>query len=87
MVIVKGSAVWSRAGRDKGRFFAVIDLEPGFALVADGDLRKLDKPKRKNLRHLGGTNTVFTSEEMQSDKMLYSAISAKFYSATPSRED
>jgi ribosomal protein L14E/L6E/L27E len=64
----------------------VLALEPDNALVADGDLRKLDKPKRKNLRHLGGTNVVFTPEELQSDKALFGAIRSRFYSDTPSRE-
>ncbi len=86
MEIVRGSAVRSRAGRDKGRFFAVLAVQDGAALVADGDLRKLDKPKRKNLRHLAGTNTRFAEPELQSDRLLYSAIRSRFYGDTPSRE-
>ncbi len=86
MEIVKGCAVRSRAGRDKNRFFAVLELDDGFAYVADGNLRKLDKPKRKNLRHLAGTLHRFSEEELQSDKSLYGAICARFYTGTPSRE-
>jgi len=50
-----GSLVVSRAGRDKGKLFAVVRLEGEFAYLADGDLRKLEKPKRKKRRHLAGT--------------------------------
>ncbi len=48
-----GQLVTSRAGRDRGRPFLVVGFEGDrYALVADGDLRKVDRPKKKNLRHL-----------------------------------
>ncbi|MEG0912883.1 MAG: hypothetical protein RSB78_00715 [Oscillospiraceae bacterium] len=86
MDIVKGSAVVSKAGRDKGRFFAVLELDSDFAMIADGDLRKIDKPKRKKLRHLGATSTIFTQHVLSSDKLLYADIKSRFYSDIPSRE-
>ena len=36
-----GQAVLSKAGHDKGRWFAVVGLEQNFALIADGKSRKL----------------------------------------------
>ena len=43
----------SRAGRDKGRSFAIVaDGGDGYAMIADGTMRKLAKPKRKKLKHL-----------------------------------
>ena len=42
----------STAGRDKGGVFFVLEMESGYALLADGNARKLAKPKRKSLRHL-----------------------------------
>ncbi len=80
MDIVKGSVVQSKAGRDKGRFFLVVEVENDHALIADGDLRKLNKPKRKKLRHLGATKTMLTLQEPLSDKSLYAEIKARFYS-------
>lgn len=87
MDIEKGFAALSKAGRDKGRFLAVLELDGGFALVADGNLRPLARPKRKNLRHLGATNHRFAPEELTSDKALRNAIKARFGSESqPSKE-
>ena len=59
MEIVKGSVVIAKAGRDKGRAFAVVELiDPRTALIADGKRRPLERPKRKNLIHLQATKTV-----------------------------
>jgi ribosomal protein L14E/L6E/L27E len=51
--IEPGRIVRSKAGRDEGKYFVVIALDgEEFALVADGDRRGLEKPKRKRLKHL-----------------------------------
>ena len=48
-----GSIVRSKAGRDEGRYFIVTALDgEEYALIADGDLRKAEKPKRKKIKHL-----------------------------------
>lgn len=47
MDFVKGQLVRSKAGRDKTRTLAVLAVEEQMLLLADGDLRKLDNPKRK----------------------------------------
>ena len=48
-----GRVVRSKAGRDEGKYFVVIALDgEEFALVADGDRRGVEKPKRKRLKHL-----------------------------------
>ena len=47
MDFVKGQLVHSKAGRDKTRTLAVLAVEEQMLLLADGDLRKLDNPKRK----------------------------------------
>lgn len=54
----EGLIVRSKAGRDKGGMFVILRLEDGFAYVADGDLRKVDRPKKKKLRHLQLTGYV-----------------------------
>lgn len=54
-----GQVVTSRAGRDSGRLYVVTDvLDDRFVLVADGDVRRLKKPKKKNKRHLLFHDTV-----------------------------
>lgn len=57
MEIVKNMVVKAVAGRDKGSYFVVMDLDGGYALIADGKRRLVEKPKRKNEKHLRPTGT------------------------------
>ena len=50
--VTVGDLVVSRAGRDKGRPFVVLSAEEGFVYLVDGDLRKLDRPKKKKRMHV-----------------------------------
>ena len=55
--VQKGIVAISKKGRDKGRAFMVLcEVDADFVLVADGDLRKLEKPKRKRRKHLVATS-------------------------------
>ncbi len=47
-----GQLVLSLAGRDAGRHFLVLRLTAQRVVVADGELRKVSRPKAKNRRHL-----------------------------------
>lgn len=59
MDIVKGSVVIAKAGRDKGKAFAVTEiLSDREVLIADGRSRPLERPKRKNIIHLQATATT-----------------------------
>lgn len=54
-----GQIVKSMAGRDKDRVFVVVDIiDDQYVLIADGDLRKIDKAKKKKIRHLAKYNVV-----------------------------
>lgn len=57
-----GKIILCIAGREKDRIMMVVGTaEDGFVLIADGKERKLNKPKRKKLKHLqfiGGTECV-----------------------------
>lgn len=68
MDIKVGMVVCSKAGRDKGERSIVISLENEYAYVVNGELRKVDKPKKKKLKHLQKTNYVseFISDKLQS---------------------
>ena len=57
------------AGRDKGKFMVVVSAENGFVYAADGKERKLDSPKKKNLKHISLTRTVVSIENL-TDKGL-----------------
>ena len=57
MEITQGSVVIAKAGRDKGKMFAVIKLiDDRSALIADGRSRPIERPKRKNMLHLQATS-------------------------------
>lgn len=48
-----GQFVKSRAGRDKDKVFIVLSIiDEHFVYLVDGDLRKLENPKKKKVKHL-----------------------------------
>ena len=62
MEIKVGSIVRSVAGHDKGSLLLVVAMEKGYAYVADGKLRKIEKPKKKKLKHLQGSLDITERE-------------------------
>ena len=48
----KSSLIVSKAGRDKGQLFYVIDTDEQYVYLADGKSRRLEKPKRKKRKHV-----------------------------------
>lgn len=57
MELSAGEIVYSKAGRDKGKHFVVLEvLDQQFVLICDGKMRKVDKPKKKKVKHLNKTN-------------------------------
>lgn len=58
MEVLIGSVVRSKAGRDKGGLFIVLSREGEYAYLANGDLRKVDTPKKKKLKHLQPSGKV-----------------------------
>jgi len=48
-----GQVVYSKAGRDAGKKFIIVNIQDEFyVFISDGDLRKIEKPKRKKIKHL-----------------------------------
>ncbi len=48
-----GQLVISTAGRDANRYFLIYEvLDQSFVRVIDGDLHRVESPKRKNIKHL-----------------------------------
>ena len=53
--ILPGYVVFSKKGRDKGRYFVVLyTLDADFVMIGDGETRKLDHLKKKRRKHLQG---------------------------------
>lgn len=83
-MLKRGSVVVSSVGRDKGTFLAVLRLEPDGVWIADGRRRPLERPKRKNPRHVA--ETPFTAEEasMATNRELRRTLAAaKMKAASP----
>ena len=56
-MIHPGEIVISKAGRDKRRSLIVLkQMDEHYVLLVDGDLRPLEKPKKKKIIHLQRTN-------------------------------
>lgn len=54
-----GKIVYSKAGRDQGRMFIIFNvIDDDYVSIVDGDLRTVEKPKKKKLKHLYITNEV-----------------------------
>lgn len=59
-----GRVVYSKAGRDSGRIFIIVNvIDEVYVYISDGDLRTVEKPKKKKLKHLKITNDI--SEEIR----------------------
>ena len=80
--ITVGSIVYSLAGRDEGRYYMVLEiLDASHVTIVDGDVRKLERPKKKKIKHLKNTGEVleniagkvFTSAKIY-DAEIFSAL-------------
>jgi len=59
MGITLGQVVFSKAGRDVGKRFVVIAvLDESYVMISDGDLRRIEKPKKKKIKHLEYTGEI-----------------------------
>ena len=77
MDISKSDIIESLAGRDKGKYFYVMDVEDNYVLIADGKGRKLENPKRKKLKHVrrvSRTETRVAVKIQNGDKVLNSEL-------------
>ena len=50
--ISKSDIIESIAGRDRGKLFYVMETEGEYVLIVNGRDRKLERPKRKKLKHV-----------------------------------
>lgn len=47
-----GQIVFSKSGRDKGMAFIIVAVKGDYLYLADGKLRKIEKPKCKKRMHI-----------------------------------
>ncbi|MBR5809640.1 MAG: KOW domain-containing RNA-binding protein [Clostridia bacterium] len=69
MEIERGSLVYSIRGRDKGTLFLVLKRDDNFVYLADGDLRKIENPKKKKIKHVNKTNTLLEFDNISNSEI------------------
>ena len=77
MEVDKSSLIVSKAGRDKGQLFYVIDTDERYVYLADGKSRRLEKPKRKKRKHVEQvprTESRIAEKIRNGDKVLNSEL-------------
>lgn len=68
-----GQIVISKCGHDKGKAFVIISTEDNYVYLSDGNLRPVEKPKLKKVKHIQKTNYVCEKIEdayEKGDKLL-----------------
>ena len=68
-----GSVVLSTQGRDKGMYFLVVSVGKGFVFLADGGMRKLNAPKKKNVKHVSFSGVMLEAiaEKLATGKKVF----------------
>ena len=51
-MINTGDIVISIKGHDRGEYYLVLDCDKDFVYLADGRLKLIEKPKKKNKKHV-----------------------------------
>jgi len=67
---VVGRIVRSSKGRDEGTYLLCTGRNESFLLVCDGRRRPLERPKRKNPRHIIITDDRLPLEDVQTNRAL-----------------
>jgi len=73
MKLKVGDVVTSKAGRDQSRRYVVYKVLENFVLLVDGEIRKLENPKKKNIRHckLTGEYLEVIGGKFENDKEVF----------------
>lgn len=74
-----GYVVKSTAGRDKGKLLVVTAIGPDSVFVCDGKERPLQRPKKKNPRHLEFSGMRLTPEQTETNRALKKALNTPVF--------
>ena len=64
-----GQIVFSKRGRDKGRAFVIMSADREYVFLVDGQMRPLNKPKKKKVKHIQPTNTVTKLQQVPKENL------------------
>lgn len=70
----RGQIVCAKAGRDKNGFFVVVNMDSAFCYLCNGKDRPIDRPKRKNTKHVQCTNFRLDEEKLSSNRSIKQAL-------------
>ena len=62
-----GNLAKSKAGHDKDKIYVIIGEDDEYVYLSDGDLKKIEKPKKKNKKHVQpiiSGNTEYLNNEI-----------------------
>lgn len=76
MMIEAGNVVEVLAGHDAHALYVVLSTENGYVALANGKERLLEKPKRKNVKHIRKTNHMLELSGMDTNRRLRNALAA-----------
>lgn len=63
-----GQIVYSIAGRDSGKPFVVVEKTENSIYVVDGKERPVQRPKRKNPKHISATKHCLSEENFATNR-------------------
>lgn len=69
-----GKIVISKAGRDKNKAMVIVKETENYLLVCDGKERPVERPKRKNPKHLKFTAAYVEAQQLETNRALRKAI-------------
>ena len=63
MNIIQGDVVLATAGKEKGNLYIVKSVDEKYCYLVDGKRLKLQKPKKKSLKHVLKASKISFSQE------------------------
>lgn len=66
-----GCFVRSKSGRDAGRYYVIINTHHEYVYLVDGNIRTLDNPKKKNLKHINKSSYF---DPVLAEKVIHKSV-------------
>lgn len=54
-----GKVAISKMGHDKNHVYVIVEVKDSYVLVVDGKTKTLDKPKKKNIKHIQMVDYIY----------------------------
>lgn len=78
-----GDVVVATAGKEKNKNFVVLSLDAKYCFLVDGNRLKLNKPKKKSLKHVQkASKSRFSESELATGQEKVNAAIRKFLKET-----